>query len=281
MNTLKLIYITGIGRNGSTLISRILGEDSICINVGEALSYMLNSKLRERHKEVVLNSCFWQEVFKEIGFNCIEGNFDNYISEKSRSKLINKVNSGSDEFQNIQNKIIVFLNAIKNISGKEVIVDSSKFPNIPLFLLNNKIVDIYILHVIRDIGSVIKSRSVKKGYLDKAPFFNIIARWIRKNNSAYELKKYYPYKLFFYEDFCKEPFNKTIELYKWAKINNNPNDLLKQRKVEFSFQPIVAGNPDKFSEGLITIREVKKEKFSLKFLFAKLIAFPWIYRFKL
>ena len=59
-------FIGGTGRNGSTLLANILGQTDNCINIGEALSFLLNYSRRERDLPCScnksINKCtFWSK----------------------------------------------------------------------------------------------------------------------------------------------------------------------------------------------------------------------------
>jgi len=286
---IKLIFITGVGRNGSTLLGRVMGEHDNCVNVGEALSYMLNSRLKARHEikdtgtgVTIAESPFWRAVFEDAGFDVINssGKIDALINEAGKTKLKALIAANDAEIVEIKNKIKTFLKSISKISGAQFIIDTSKQPNIPLFLLNDDEVDVAVIHLVRDAASVVASRGSNKQYLKKVNFLRMIGRWIVKNKNATGLKKYFKYILVNYEAFCTNPYNFMKVIADFIGLHPFLLDELKEKKITFHPQNIIAGNPDKYTIGSVPIKMAVKKISKWKQVVVTIITAPWASQFK-
>lgn len=206
---MKVIYLLGRGRSGSTLLSHVLGSQRNILNVGELKN-------------------FWEYHCREdkMGRKCSDGlRLDDHpFWNKVRSELKSKINNefpnlkvkNNDEFNN--NNSAMF-KAINKVSGDDIIVDSSKkFERLKRLLKINK--DIYTIHVVRDprayAFSIIKSnkRALTKNEKPKAVWFKIVT-WSVYN---FYIKLYLTitrvrHMTLIYEDFVDKPKNNLKKIF--------------------------------------------------------------------
>lgn len=171
---IKLIYIAGLGRSGSTLLDRILGQSHRIINVGE-LENILHFGFHENEictcGEHFQSCLFWKEVINRIEQKQVLQNLKTLAELKKLLRmrhipffLTTKV-MGSQRHHALTEFLdtwLFLLRTIADVSGKEVIVDSSKTPTL-IFLLRRCIdIDLRVIHLVRDSRAVAYSYSRKK-----------------------------------------------------------------------------------------------------------------------
>lgn len=230
---MKIIYLLGRGRSGSTLISHVLGSQKDVLNVGELKN-------------------FWEYHCRadKMGRKCSDGlNLDNHpFWTKVRKELKSKINNefpnlkvkNNDEFQNYNSEMF---NAINKVSGDEIIVDASKkFERLKRLLKVNK--NIYTIHIVRDprayAFSIMKynKRALTKNKKPQSVWFKVVT-W-----SVYNLFVTLYLKIsrvrhitIIYEDFVGQPENKLNQIFNFIGKND------KTINVSFSEpQPVFGGN---------------------------------------
>lgn len=136
---MKIIYLLGRGRSGSTLLSFLLGSQKNILNVGELKNFWEYHCREDKMGGIcsdgikLNNHPFWTEIRNELK-NQLDEEFPNLKAE-------NKT-----DFQ--KNNTAMF-DAIFRVSGEKYIVDASKkFERLKKLLKFNK--NIYTIHVVRD-----------------------------------------------------------------------------------------------------------------------------------
>ena len=230
---MKIIYLLGRGRSGSTLISHVLGSQKDILNVGELKN-------------------FWEYHCREDkkGRRCSDGlKLENHpFWIKVRNELKRKINN---EFPNLKSKNnFEFHNnnsemfkAINKISRNEFIVDASKkFYRLKRLLKINK--NIYTLHIIRDprayAFSIMKYN--KRALTNNIKPQNVYLKVIRWSIYNFYVKLYLKitgvrHLTIIYEDFVDKPKDILLRIFKFIGKNN--------KGVSLSFsesQPVFSGN---------------------------------------
>jgi hypothetical protein len=186
---IKIIYIIGTGRNGSTLIDVVLGNSKKIQSTGElfnAIGAWRINKVCSCNKTV--DDCpFWSKVkqlfiktSKDLELSDISA-MQKYFERKMLSPfniLVHKL-LHSKKFKQYKKSLKEFYTAIAIVSEKPVLVDSSKNPFRGYSLLNVFKDDVYFIHLIRD-GRGQMWSWIKSGVM---PPFNIP---IRKNEDGKE-----------------------------------------------------------------------------------------------
>ena len=148
----EILYILGAGHCGSTLLNLCLDQHSSIIGVSEIIS--LNRKRPGwSGEEYVLEKQFWSDVnqamFKKYGSRLIEVPFN-----------LKDVLS-SDSLNIRRNKEA--LEAILEISGKQIISDASKNPNRLNILLGSSLFKIRVIYLVRDGRAIVHAYRRKYG----------------------------------------------------------------------------------------------------------------------
>lgn len=153
---MKILYIAGAGRSGSTLLDMALGQAPAVCSCGEL------SNLSTVARDGLLCSCgapvrdcpFWSQVLARTGtFDPAE---ETVLNHSRRISSWLKVLGGSQQKRYVEWVDSVY-QAIGEISGSGTVVDSSKSPLRLAALLRHSSHDVYVIHLVRDPGKVAAS----------------------------------------------------------------------------------------------------------------------------
>jgi hypothetical protein len=167
---ITVLYIAGNGHSGSTLLDIIIGSSPDIFSAGE-LTFITRDSIFEEYCScgTLIKDCgIWSKVI-EIWIRKSPVNLEDY--KKLRLKFernkttarafISKLNPSQD-FKTYCEATLILFEAIQEVTGKSVIVDSSKSPQRIAVL--NKIVDLKVIHLCRNAKGVLNSakKSSKK-----------------------------------------------------------------------------------------------------------------------
>ncbi|MGB3634284.1 MAG: sulfotransferase [Rubrobacteraceae bacterium] len=155
----KVLYIMGAGRSGSTLLDMVLGSHPEVRGAGELTNAARNGWLKNEDCSCgkPVNDCpFWSEVLRlwtRRGF----GNLERYVSlqdifERYRNlpRLLRERRSPSPEFLEYAGATRAFFDSIREAGEEQIVVDSSKSPARALALSMVPGVDLHLVHLTRD-----------------------------------------------------------------------------------------------------------------------------------
>ena len=188
---LKLVYILAASHSGSTLLSMLLNSHSKVVTTGELKfsSKAIGDTNRYRCScGQFINQCeFWQKVKEQMQNKGYEfdisnsGTDFNAVDSKYVQKLLKPLHRGRflelcrdcslnispswrRDLPQIQKRNAALIETILEITGAQVVVDSSKTDLRLKFLLRNKRLDIKVIRLIRD------GRAVALTYMNPAEF---------------------------------------------------------------------------------------------------------------
>lgn len=303
---LKVIYIAGYGRSGSTLLERMLGQIDGFVAVGE-LRHIWERSFGENQ----LCGCgksfrgcrFWQDVVAEA----FGANQDLQIEDirslmhiVDRTRYIPKMVSGltvGRYYDNMQ-KYIAFLSnlysAIKKNSKGSFIIDSSKDPSTVFLLSKISMIDVYIIHIVRDSRGVAFSWQKKKKrpeiigkdvYMATYRPAETAWKWMTCN-WIISLSKYFvsKYKVIRYEDLVESPSQTLTNILTFLGNRIDNIGFLSEQTLRLDkINHTISGNPLRFQQNSITIRHdlewVKRMEVKDKRL-ATLISLPVLLKYR-
>lgn len=169
---LRVIYIAGSGRSGSTVLDTILGNHPEVESVGEL---MFAPRIWASRNEFCAcgqpgEDCpFWREVQDAwsdfwpdrpplYDWRMLQRTFER---PGSLPRLFIEARRQSPLFRNYLNGVTTLYRAIGRVSGHRVIVDSSKNPTRAIALARAPDIDLHLLHLVRDCRGVVWSHSKK------------------------------------------------------------------------------------------------------------------------
>ena len=272
---LKVLFIGGFGRSGTTLLERSLGQIEGFCAVGE-IRHIWDRSLSANELcgcGVPFRRCeFWTAVFDEAygGFTALDA--DNLVAMKysvDRTRYIPSMIAGSpgafrQRFADYQEMISRLYRAIQKISGCRVIIDSSKEPSYGFILRSLSSIDLHVLHVIRDSRAVAFSWLKKKRRPD-VPWKNEIMHrystsrsigyWLAFNTllHSFELSGG-RYRRLHYEDMVTDVRGSLNEILSFLGEPSEGFGFLRDNVVDLGTNHTVSGNPMRFERGPTAIR---------------------------
>ncbi len=160
---MKVIYVMGAGHSGSTLLDIILSNHPNIVSVGELYKLHRSGFIRTDQRRcscgLPIHEClYWCNVrdawIEKVGTDDFAGyvklQYRYEFLSSSWGRLLWNGQIPSPEFQGYMKKTAALYEAIQEISGKSVIVDSSKSPRRAYALALNPDIDLRLIHLVRD-----------------------------------------------------------------------------------------------------------------------------------
>lgn len=217
----KLVYIAGIGHNGSTLLDLLLGASE-----GVESSSQLNDLLAPyQPKTESTADRFWREVLAKLpdgGQSLSQQNNSVVLEKRFLRMLLNP--SVSKQYAHVNWE---FLDVVFEESRAEIVVDSSKNISRALGLLRGHEDQVFILHLVRDLRSFVNSSNMRKREHGKrVGYFKPALHWYAKNlcASIFLRRRSKHYLRINYEDFIANPEACIERISEW--INHPLNETI-------------------------------------------------------
>jgi hypothetical protein len=275
---LRVIFVAGAGRSGSTLLDRLLGAAPGVRSVGELRHVWRFGFLEDEFcgcGQAIQGCDFWADVFRGA-FGGFEGvNAEMY--DRRQERLLRARNvpwlaalalmppraaRAFERWAEVQQRLF---DAIAEASGCEVIVDSSKNPAYGLLLAGLPGIDLRVIHLVRDSRAVayswatrVKPHPLKGG----APQFALArnwqagAWWLIANaftEAARPLRR--RYLRVRYEALARRPESVMEEITRFAGVEPvRPTFVDHQAIFSLGVHHSVGGNPMRFDRGAIAVR---------------------------
>jgi hypothetical protein len=272
---IKVLYIAGFGRNGGTLLDRILGQISGFFSLGEFRFVWEKGVLGNElcNCKVPFRNCsFWTAVFQRAF-----GGFDE-VYARDVTELYHRVDrtryvpllispwkpswyrGNCELYAGILERLYV---AIKEESQCRVLVDSSKFAGYGLILNMIPSVDLYVVHLVRDSRGAAFSWQKRKrkpevqSQIEYVPQYSPLSsslQWAYRNISAELLKPYAKgYLLLRYENLASEPRESVCRIASLLDEPVNELPFIDSVTVRLGESHMQSGNPMRFQQGRIAI----------------------------
>jgi hypothetical protein len=272
----KILYISGFGRSGSTILGNILGGIEGFFHAGE-LYYVWERNLVENRLcgcGAPFRECeVWAPVFerafggmdrlaaREVAY--VQGratrplNAPLMLSPRGRRLLISRFSEHAARLERLYR-------AIGETSGSRVIVDSSKRPLYGRMLAELSGLDVYTVHLVRDPRASAYSWLRRRSQPDRGGGacmlrFNPLKsslRWDVWNTLTEALWRGCPERrlLLRYEDFVERPRQAVGKIL--GMLGEEPPRLpfVEERSVELGISHTVSGNPNRFQTGVVKLR---------------------------
>mgnify|MGYP001221405886 CR=1 FL=1 len=268
-NKVKVLFIAGTGRNGSTLLSYILGEIPGFINCGEVGRFLYNQRVQLRNLPCgcgnMVNECgFWKDILPAIDERTVV----------MATKMLRVTKLPLLIFPKWKAR---FSRLAKDVEGpylsiagldKKIIVDASKHPFMALLLSYSPNIELYVLHLIRDPKYVVKSWMRQKKWLSRRRLSSVIAQVYAYNLLPEVFFRQSRYIKINYETFIRFPRSTMQMILEWINIEAEQLPFADDSHVYLHAQHTLAGNPDKLNTGMIEILDKlsKEDKFLSEWL---------------
>ncbi len=273
---IKVLYITGWGRSGSTLLDNILGQIEGFFCAGE-LRFIWERNFIENRLcgcGVPFLGCeVWRRVM-DTAFGSIENiNVCEmlYMCQKARTRhlpllLIPQGRQLVGAYlRKYLNNVEKLYRAIHSCTNSRVIVDSSKFPSYGCLLGMIPAIDLHVVHLIRDARAVayswwqrrkVEPDRAKHPYMERHHPIESSLLWNSWNATAEIFWRHSPvhYMALRYEDFIDKPRESTEQILSLVGEHDLQLPFVNEREVKLGFNHTVSGNPNRFRTGTVRLR---------------------------
>lgn len=266
----KVLYIAGSGRSGTTLLDRMLGQVPGFFSGGELIKVWERCFVRGELCGCGQNSdsCdFWTTVKTSL-VPVIGGKSMNEVAAIHR-RIVRTCNIPFfwlaqkgiiPEIHYLRNLLFELYTAIQLVSQSKVIIDSSKSPAYAILLSSIPNIDIRIVHVIRDSRAVAFSwmrQKIRPGRNIPMMKLNPVKSsiwWVGKN-VAFNAFRWVglPYLRIHYEQLVNEPKRQIERIIAFAGEEIPMLPFLLDRKVILRQNHTAAGNPMRFRTGELNL----------------------------
>ena len=270
---LKVLFIGGYGRSGSTLLDRVLGQVPGFLSVGE-LRHVFQEGFVENRRcgcgEPFLECEFWQSVTRRA-FGELDGaELEDVVALKERVDrwwllplLARRLGTRRqrrdvDHYRRILRRLYA---AIAAESGAAVLIDSSKDVSHGYALRGlGGDLDLHVLHLVRDSRAVAWSWQRRKfnpgngADMNRYSLLRTSAEWSAINALT---RLHRPtgarYAALRYCDFAADPAAAVDGVLAFLGEPDRPNPIAADHTVHLAADHTAAGNPNRFRQGKVEI----------------------------
>jgi Sulfotransferase family len=274
----RVLYIGGCGRTGSTLLDRIVGQLPGACSAGELVHIWRRGLLGNQLCGCGLpfHECpFWTEVGESAygGWDALDGerlaalqhqvDRNRYIPLMLWPRLDPSYRRRFERYVDILGRLY---RGIQAASGAPVIIDSTKHSSTAYLLSQIPDVDLRVVHLVRDSRGVAYSwtKVVQKpevvdgvAYMPQFPPLRMAARYDSYNLLFHALSRRGVPTLFMrYEHLVQHPRREVERILDLVPVIGGPEDLEYIGSSWVDLQPAhtVAGNPMRFKQGRLQLR---------------------------
>ncbi|MBI3484639.1 MAG: sulfotransferase [Acidobacteria bacterium] len=299
---IKVLYIVGNGRSGTTILDIILGQLEGFFAVGELRRIWERTVLGNRPCGcgVPSHQCpVWTEIFREAygGMDQVDAQrmqslHDRYALTKHLFGMMldpQHKNPVNPEVQSYLDNLDKLYKAIQRVSKCKVIVDASKWPMYAYFLDGLPALELYMVHVIRDPRAVAHSWGRKKEYEPGVMHpsqgaARSTAYWVVWNPAIRYLWKRAGRNYLFlpYEEFVRRPRECVAEIVRF--VGEDVRDLPFENENTAVLKPThaVAGNIARLTRGPVELKpddEWKEKGSSVSNFVVSALGWPLMWRY--
>ena len=272
MTPTKVVFIAGMGRSGSTLISRLLDRAEGVCAVGE-LCYLWDQGIVMNRLcgcgEPFADCPFWRTVGDEAygGWDKVDAaRMTRLRRSVERTRFVPALASGvasrgfRDKVQEYAEAMSTVYAAIQRSTGAHVVVDSSKYPSAAYVTRRAPAVELRLVHLVRSSQGVAYSwqklvmRPDRDGRaLARFSPGRTSVEWLTYNAMLEAVRAFgVPRLLVRYEDFIAAPAETTVRILRFSGLDLTTEDLpfVTDRTVDLARDHSLAGNPMRFRHGV-------------------------------
>lgn len=274
---LKVVFIAGLGRNGGTLLDRVLGEVPGFVSTGELKFLFAKGLLRAElcNCGAPLPQCpFWSRVVERTaaatdGFDAAAIARDFEPLDRTRSlpwalsdRAPASVSGRRDRYVELLGRLH---HEVAREAGARVVVNSSKFAAYGALLARAPDIDCRVVHLVRDSRAVAHSWARRRrkpevtateAYVKTMRPFDAALQYVYRNAAVSPLARVATaLRRVRYEDFVAAPRSVTASLLDWLDEPADDLPFVDDRTVHLHAGHLQSGNPSRFTGGDVVIRE--------------------------
>lgn len=273
-----VLYVAGLGRSGSTLLERILGQLPGAVALGEVV-HLWQRALKDNERcgcGLPFRSCeFWCAIGEHAfsGWDQLEPESvlalkqrvdrTRYVPLLALPVLPARVAADVQAYVSLYERIY---RAALHVTGAQLVIDSSKHASLAYCLRRSSRLDMRVVQVVRDSPAVAYSwsKSIRRpessddsSMMPRYGVGRVSARWVTDNVMVEGLGLLgIPRTLVRYEDFVADPAATVHRLAALAGMADEADLLfpVQDRVVDLVPAHTIAGNPMRFRTGPVEIR---------------------------
>lgn len=273
----RVVYIAGAGRSGSTLLECILGEIPGVVAAGE-VTHVWERGLRQNQLcgcGTPLRGCaFWRSVLERGLGGLADREVETLAALRtSLCRLRNaprfvwpawRTRRFEAQFERYGDALARLYRAVRDTAGARAVVDSSKYPAEAFLLRAIGAIDLGIVHLVRDSHAVAyawQKRLVRpdvhwtRAYMARYPFVKTALGWNAYNLALETLRSLdVPYVRIRYEDLIREPRESVRSICRALGLGEPSLAFIRDGGVELGENHTASGNPSRFRRGLVELR---------------------------
>ena len=269
----RVLYLGGLGRSGTTLVERLLGELPGVVALGEVV-HLWQRDIRDDERcgcGARFSACtFWRRVGERAfgGWDAVDVERIHALRDAvERTRHIPRLaaTAGSADVREYAGFYAKVYAAAADVACAEVVVDSSKHSALAHVLRFAGGVDLRVVHVVRDARGVAYSwtktvaRPETDGAQDMTRYSPARSAMLwNAHNAAFGLlaRRGVPVRRIRYEEFLTDPRAALIRLADFAELTPAPADLafLRPGHADLKVGHSAAGNPMRFTVGRLPLR---------------------------
>ena len=281
----RVVYLGGLGRSGSTLLERLLGEIPGIAACGEIV-HLWQRGIAENERcgcRLDFAACdFWTQVGKEAfgGWDRIDTTRIGHLRDAiDRTRLIPRLAARTSLSRRLRSDLAEYVGyyvrlyrAITAVSGCDALVDSSKHASLAFCLSRREEIDLRVIHMVRDSRAVAYSWTTKVarpeadtagpgGYMTTYPPARAAGHWNAQNGALQLLaRRGTPVLRVRYEDLVDAPEQTLRRVATFAGVPAGNLSLPFLRAdgdasyAELAEAHTASGNPMRFTTGTVAIR---------------------------
>ncbi|MGH3387395.1 MAG: sulfotransferase [Actinomadura sp.] len=268
---MRVVYVTGWCRSGSTVLANLLNELPGVVHVGELAYLWVNGVLRGGTNTQCgcgedLGDCeVWTRVLDRVAGGDPAGHAREMVADheallRTRHIRARLAEAGGrvpvpDRVGRVTARMAAGYAAIGEVTGAKVIVDSSKFPAEAAALCGAPGLDVRVLHLVRDPRATAYSWRRAKAYIPAMGTARSSGYWTAFNLASELIARGFPDRCLRvrYEDFVDSPDTVLADVMALAGLEGPP-PVNAQGEAVVGVNHTVTGNPDRLSRGPLRIR---------------------------
>ncbi len=279
--TLRVVYLGGLGRSGSTLVERLLGELPGVRAVGEVVHLWERGVVAGERcgcGEAFAECEFWAHVgqaafggWESVGTDRIADlraaiDRTRFIPRLAAQSLSARADRDLHEYTDYYLRVY---QAIREVSGCQAIVDSSKHASLAFCLNRRPEVDLRVIHLVRDSRAVAYSWTTRvarpdasaESYMTTYSPVRAAGQWNAQNGAFQVLaRRGAPVLRIRYEDLVASPAQTLGLITRFAGLQADPPSLAFLGSddagtwADLHPSHTASGNPMRFTTGRLAIR---------------------------
>ncbi|MDL4771037.1 MULTISPECIES: sulfotransferase [Thermomonosporaceae] len=264
---IRVLYVTGWCRSGTTLLGNLLGEVDGALHTGE-LRYLWTNGVLGRGTNTQcgcgrdVDACpLWTGVLDRLAGDEPAPHAERAVRRQQAALRTRHTGRRLAEARGAAaphpavGDLVRLYGAIAEESGARLIIDTGKFPAEAAALCGAPGIDARILHVVRDPRATAESWRRAKRYIPPMGPVRSTGYWVGFNLASERVGRAFPsrYQRLRYEDFAARPRDELRRVMERAGLDGDP-PVGADGVADLGVNHTVTGNPDRLHRGPVRVR---------------------------